>query len=762
MKKVLNLTLAAMLTLSCIFTSTQKVYANDKTSPLAYTEYYNILNKLINGDPNNPNDSGIGIYTSTNTDEMILDSSKTNKGLVSAELIDFDNDGDNELFYVYLSGNDGYTYKVLGYESNKIINLLSGTIPFGYHWSSSNSISLVSYNNQTFLKLINGYYHGGDYIGESKYEFISFSNNVAKIETILFEYNPTESQRQEIIDGYISEEETYKYKYILNNKEKSISSEEFNNILSKYSNNEKIYLEESSSCFYSDLDLRYENINTINSFLFELLNKSYQTSFKNAKDILSNADYVEIENYLNIFTEFNQYDKVNLDKNQIVNFIFDLYLYSSDDNQFSQNLVTIISGEKTEGSELICSLPINVLKSTIYEIFGINLEFKENEQFNAELFSSPILYTVENNVLVRKGNYNIYRDCYGINREIKNIYQIKDNYYLVDLNEIVFESGEEYFTKFNIILEKLDNGKFNLIKLQKDTMTDDEINLYVSSLSKNSISKIDSVTSSKVNSSNTLSSSSIILISVSMPVVLILCILLFVKFSSITIPLYITITLIASSLLLGVGTYYFLNNKYTTSISKDVSTLDENTITENIESNSDTKPEVDYDSEIEIENDIVPETNNENVDQNNNQEHDIEPEDLSTEPVKEEEKEDIGITLDNMLNDYVYAVEIGDSSIMHKYVTINGKAYKDYEKNIPSFYNDGITIESLDYEILDLKREPNGDFRLSYSTSFEVTNPNGKRYQEEIADFIIVYNDDSREYLIDRLENWKITHKEDI
>ena len=111
--------------------------------------------------------------------------------------------------------------------------------------------------------------------------------------------------------------------------------------------------------------------------------------------------------------------------------------------------------------------------------------------------------------------------------------------------------------------------------------------------------------------------------------------------------------------------------------------------------------------------------------------------------------------IDRMFEDYEVAVETGNPSLMYKHITSNGQSRKDYDKNIPSYYKQGITVEVVDYTINDIKIESEEQLRVSCITKFHITNLGDMRVQKEKCDFIVMLSD-NKEALVDRIENWAI------
>lgn len=478
MKKVRNI-LLSLVVLICTLIFTTPIYAQDKTSPKAYEEYYNLLNSLVNGNPKDENSLGIDIYVPSDEDLLCLEDRSYATGLLSAQLVDFDNNGSKELFYVYLEENSKYTYKAYGYDNknNELIKLVSGSIELPTHWSSRNSVSLVKYNNKTYIKVYDGFYHGGDYRGEEKYEFITFDDNKMKSETMIMKYEPTQSQIEQIFNGDLDETETYKYTYLYDNKEELIEYSKANEILEQYSEDEVIYLKYDHG-YYSDLDMEF-NYNTNLEFISKLRDKSFETSFTDAKNILNEEDYKNIDYFKDIFIGLNKYDKLNYDKSILIDFIFNLYLSERNDN-YPDSSLNYISGQKDGNPDFTCSLPISKIQSVIYDLFGLDINFVDNDTFKNTFDGSEVVFNVKGDNIIRTGSYYIGDVTYE--RDLLNVYQIEDNYYFLDITETSYLYDGIDYIKHSAIIEKLDNGKFNLLKIEDRTLDDTEITTFIKTI----------------------------------------------------------------------------------------------------------------------------------------------------------------------------------------------------------------------------------------------------------------------------------------
>ena len=152
----------------------EKLISND----LAYKEYAKIVNNLINT---------YGKIRIKNDTYFVL-------GLCYAELIDFNNDGIEELYVIYSEESDDYapkyTYEVYGCQNSKIEKLSNGE-PYGTDGGIKHAI-ISQYNNQKYV--VTGgsdafsfeYYYG--FNSDGKFELIKsfecedFSEGVFKID----------------------------------------------------------------------------------------------------------------------------------------------------------------------------------------------------------------------------------------------------------------------------------------------------------------------------------------------------------------------------------------------------------------------------------------------------------------------------------------------------------------------------------------------------------------------------------------------------
>lgn len=526
MKKRL-LTIVILLVYTII--SISPVYAQDNTSPKAYKEYYNLLNSLVNGNPEVEEDTGIGIY---NGDFFELENADYNiTGLISAELVDFDSNGTNELFYVYLSDSSTCVYKVYGYDNtnNELLELLSGSIQLSSHWSENFSISLVYCDNRPYVKICDGFYHGGRWAGKEKSDFITFDDNKIISETILFNYEPTQDEIEYMIEYGIEESEMYEYTYIHNGTEESINIDKAQEITNKFSENEKVYLAFSHG-YMSDIDLYYcEKA----KFISDLRDKSFETSFKSAKKSLNGEEFENLNHFKDLFVEFNKYDKLDYDKSMLLDFVFKLYL-SDRYQEYPDSTLNYISGSKNVTTDISCSLPINTVKSVVYDLFGLKIDFAENEKLIYKDSDNDIVFTIEGDNIIRTGFYFI--GDYSYERELIDVYNITDNYYLLDITEkSSIYDGVEYI-KHSAIVEKLENGKFNLLKTENRTFNDSEVTSYIESIkprkqetkkvSSNTTVKSTTVTTENKNSNDT---NKIVIV---IPIIIIFVIFMFFIFRS--------------------------------------------------------------------------------------------------------------------------------------------------------------------------------------------------------------------------------------
>lgn len=112
----------------------------------------------------------------------------------------------------------------------------------------------------------------------------------------------------------------------------------------------------------------------------------------------------------------------------------------------------------------------------------------------------------------------------------------------------------------------------------------------------------------------------------------------------------------------------------------------------------------------------------------------------------------------NLIQDYAYAVNIGEANYLDKYLVYNGEEYKSYQKLIPNYYSKGIALDVVSIEITNIERYDEDTFRASLITEYEIANSSELRYQKESIDYLINSKGDGI-YLVDKSENYKLLDK---
>lgn len=144
MRKGVSILTIVLLLLMIFSAGTIQVKAEDKSYEMI-KEYYNVVNTIVNGDKKGG--KGIGVYTSDKS------KSRNASGLVYANLIDFDGNGNKELFCFYLS-NGSYIYEVWGFDG-KAYKIQSVKDTISFLGRENKGINLVTVDNKTYLHVYN-------------------------------------------------------------------------------------------------------------------------------------------------------------------------------------------------------------------------------------------------------------------------------------------------------------------------------------------------------------------------------------------------------------------------------------------------------------------------------------------------------------------------------------------------------------------------------------------------------------------------------
>lgn len=247
-------------------------------------------------------------------DDTSGNSSYKMTGLCYAKLIDFDNDGNEELLCVYGPTKDGdgyekpYYMKVFGYDGNKVNSLFeSGAFFFNYtDWShriaycedNGQTLLLTRKNPQTF----------------EIYEWSELSGNEFKVVKSISDFNESDP-------GNI--------KYTVDNKE--VSKADFDKQLSEWKNKQTYIIFNSNSKEILESNISETN-NTLKTLGF--VEDEWRTLYKN---MLNN----ELKNLNNVFTYFNLYD-VNNDG------VPELFVKRQDGRSNYEDHYTVINDEVVE------------------------------------------------------------------------------------------------------------------------------------------------------------------------------------------------------------------------------------------------------------------------------------------------------------------------------------------------------------------------------------------------------------------------------
>lgn len=690
MKKIISLTVTFFIILYIITTNS---FAQSSLPPEGYKAYFDTVYKLVYGDETDEN-IGVGIfdsykyYYSENEYSFDIDNGS---GLAFADLIDFDNNGIQELFLFYITPGENFTYEIYGYNENGLIKIHSkqGSLIRDF------SFDLVYKNNKTYIMYATNnkiYQDGGGFDYGTDIEYISIENNKIKTEEF--------SEFHKNIG-----EDYYKYKKSQDSSEQIISESDANIIKDKWNGEKTSIIYRHHPQIFEGVyisDLNYcDNSKTIITFLDNLLdNSSPNYTFEDVTNIFTKAEYDSATDFLSTFLDdfvrFTNYDKNNIDEGSILEFIFDIA---------GNNDLKFLSSKYLEtGNMQISSLNYNAIQKYIKEYFGIELNLEENKTYSFDEYEETTnTFVLKNGIVTRKGIDDTNKGGIAYSHIIKKIYNLNNSYYLLDINEEFahdseYEEFEPSLNKFYAIIQKLDNGKFNLIKIQNQPFNNqDEIIDYMKILSPGIISKSSS------------SSNIIILTSILAAVVVLILGLLIILKKNLSKATIIIALLI--SMLIGIGVYFVLHNKETSSnnnsinlpITNEVKKDDVN-ITEIQEESINQTPES---PTVET---FKPVDDAEYIEIDSNQ--------LIKEKIKSYEKS------------YVEAVNSGDFYKLEPNLLPDGTMYNQFYDIVNDYYSRNLKLILYDHKVDSIVDLGDGEYKVNIYEKFGVINDGSEKIKE--------------------------------
>lgn len=387
--------------------------------------YYDVIYNIVNGDKRENN--GIGIYALTGYEDA------NGAGLTYADLIDFDGDGNKELFNFYLlDGN--YVYEIWGFDGklHKIQTVKNRT---GYLLRENKVISLVTVENKTYIKEKISSYGLAGFTSANTNIFYTVKNNELAEEEILTARSTLSDEdiRKYEEQGLTPPEEGTELNPIIytitkDGIKKDISEVEYKNILKKYNGGKKIELTSfgdggaGSADFNIDLS---DNNKQLIDFIGDLKAASLKSS--DIEDIYSTKTDEEKKALIEFMNIFIPNDGWFFDKFDINNFNIDdikyfLKIYGNINGDF-QN----VNIELNEESGLqYWLLPVDKLNTYCQKLFGTKINL--------------------NNKNIRNGYYYLPLGEGGAmgdyNYQIVNMHSIAGDTYYVGFNRFCW--GEEY------------------------------------------------------------------------------------------------------------------------------------------------------------------------------------------------------------------------------------------------------------------------------------------------------------------------------
>lgn len=468
MRKAISI-LTIMLFLSIIFSAgTTKVKAEDKSYEMMKA-YYDVVNTIVNGDKKD--NKGIGVYTSGENNP------RNASGLVYANLIDFDGNGNKELFCFYLD-NGSYVYEICGFDGKayKIQSIKDTTF---YPLRATKVVSLATVDNKTYIH-DNNYSYGLAGIQSTSTDVFNtvINNKLIEVEKL----NAKSKLSVQDIQSFESkgleppEEGTegnpIVYTDTKDGENQEISKSEYESALQKYAGGTKTNLISLALGGAGTVDIGVDasqGNKQLGDFLSNLSKMVMESSgLKDVYNTKTNEYRNTLGEFMNIFVpdkrwHVNSFDASNFTKGTFDDqIIFFLYRYGR---------IAAIKTEKNNDTGKDCwVIPLDKLDEYCGKFFGTKID--------------------ANNKNVHNGNYylDIGNDDEGeetgkTDNQIVSVYQIADNIYCLNLNiSTSYSYRQLYKTGYAIVKEVTIDGKktFQLLKYSNDgdMLTPDQLQAY--------------------------------------------------------------------------------------------------------------------------------------------------------------------------------------------------------------------------------------------------------------------------------------------
>ncbi|AWI06748.1 hypothetical protein [Clostridium drakei] len=454
MKKCTGI-LTIVLFLSMILSvGRMEVRAEDNKSYEMMKEYYNVANTIVNGD--DKGSKGIGIYTSGENN------SKNASGLAYANLIDFDGNGNKELFCLYLS-NGSYVYEVWGFDG-KAYKIQSAKDTTLYPLRENKIVSLSTVDNKTYLHMYEKSWGRGSSIDQitTRDEFYTVKNKQwVEIESLNSKPKLSEGKDSTQLNG---KDGSIIYTVEKDNETKEMTKSEYENDLNKYSGGTKIDLISLALGGAGTVDIGVD-VSQGNKQLGDFLSNLNGMAMESLglKDIYSaktDEDKDTLKEFMNNFVpsygwHVNSFDTDNFTKGNIDDqIVFYLFRYGSMKKEIT-GVKTETNSDTGKGCWVI---PLDKLNANSEKLFGAKIDV--------------------NNKNVHDGNYYLYigNDDEGeesgkVDNQIANLYQIAENVYCLNLKIFYSYSHKQFYKSgYAIVKEVTVNGNktFQLLKYSND------------------------------------------------------------------------------------------------------------------------------------------------------------------------------------------------------------------------------------------------------------------------------------------------------
>lgn len=467
--------LTLLLFLSIIFSiGTTQVKADDKSYEMMKS-YYEVINTIVNGDKKD--NKGIGIYIPDKKNP------REASGLVYTNLIDFDGDGNKELFCFYLlRGN--YVYEVWGF-NGKAYKINSAKKSTFCPLRENEVLNLLTVDNKTYVHLSDKSWGRGASIGQiiTGDVFYTVKNNKwVEAESL--------NSKPKLTDEYINSFEAKGieppqlgtegnpiiYTVTKDSTNKELTKSEYEKVLQKYAGGTKTDLISlglgGAGTVEIGVDLSKGDKEPVD-FCSSLSGKVMESlGLKDVYNTKTGEYKMTLTEFMNNFIpgkgwHVDSFDEKNFNKGTFDDqIIFYLYRYGSIEKD--------ITGVKTEtnsdtGKECWV-LPLDKLNGYCEKLFGMKID--------------------ANNKNIRNGNYYLYKgnDDEGeetgrVANKIVSLYQIEDNIYCLNLKTFCsYSYGKFYKTGYAIVKEVEVDGKktFQLLKYNSngDMLTKEQIQSY--------------------------------------------------------------------------------------------------------------------------------------------------------------------------------------------------------------------------------------------------------------------------------------------